>query len=86
MLDNHEQTYRKKKNILPLEKGDLKQIIKRDLINDIDKDSIKNYVIFDDIKSNKTKEKKQWEVLFVSCPLSENIHEWLKFLQNFQMK
>lgn len=82
LLDNHEQTYRKK-NYPPVRKGDLKQIIKRDLINDIDKDSIKNYVIFDDIKSNKTKEKKQWEVLFVSCPLSENIHEWLKFLLEF---
>jgi hypothetical protein len=82
ILDNHDQSYRKK-NYPLLKKGDLKQVIKRDLASDIDKESIKNYIILDQNSDTKSKERKQWEVLFVSCPLSENTHQWLKFLLEF---
>lgn len=77
LLDTVDQVYRKK-SYPAIRKIDIKQIIKRDLQNDIDKDSIKNYIITNDYKSIKTDGR--WECLFISSSISENIAAWLDFV------
>jgi len=79
MLDTADQIYRKK-NYPLVKKGDLKQIIKRDLSSDADRESIKNYIILEDKNHTKLKERKNWETLFINAPLSENANSWIKFL------
>lgn len=79
LLDTSDQIYRKK-NYPLVKKGDLKQIIKRDIAGDIDHDNVKNYIVLDDKNHSKLKERKTWETLFVSAPLSENVNSWIKFL------
>lgn len=79
LLDTSDQIYRKK-NYPLVKKGDLKQIIKRDLAASRENDSVSNYLIFDDKNHSKLKERKSWETLFISAPLSENITSWIKFL------
>lgn len=83
MLDTADQIYRKK-NYPLVKKGDLRQIIKRDFAADKDRESVKNYLIFEDKTHAKLKERKSWETLFINAPLSENINSWIKFLLEFQ--
>lgn len=84
VLDTVDQSYRKKSYPF-LRKGDLIRIIKRDLVNDSSKDSIKNYIVFgdsmQDAASSSTKiTNRRWDCLFVSSSNSELFTKWLGFL------
>jgi hypothetical protein len=80
LLDTIDQSYRKK--VYPsVKKSDLLRIIKRDLINDSDKESLKNYIILNQKKlPAKQRANNRWECLFVSSSSSEIINKWLEFL------
>ncbi len=81
LLDTIDQSYRRKTYPL-VRRGDLNQIIKRDLINDGDKDSLKNYIVLNDKKSKTNQLNRRWECLFVSVPNSETVTKWIEFLLN----
>lgn len=81
LLDTVDQSYKRKTYPL-VRKGDLAQIIKRDLVNDGDKDSLKNYIIINEKKTSISQENRRWECLFVSAPNSENLTKWTEFLLN----
>lgn len=80
LLDTVDQSYKKK--VYPsVRKGDLARIIKRDLANDGDKESIKNYIILDTKKIPGSKQaNNRWECLFVSSSNSEIVNKWIEFL------
>ncbi len=79
LLDTVDQSYKKK--IYPsVRKADLSRIIKRDLVNDGDKDSIKNYIILNNKKTSVKKSANRWECLFISSSSSEVIDKWIAFL------
>lgn len=80
LLDTIDQSYKKK--IYPsVRKSDLIRIIKRDLANDGDRESLKNYIIHNQKKSEKKQQaSSKWECLFVSSSNSEVINKWLEFL------
>lgn len=79
ILDTLDQVF-KKKDYPSMKKGDLEVLIKRELNNDSDKDSLRNYVILDKIKSNSTI--KSWQVLFIYATLSPQIKDILRFIYN----
>jgi len=80
LLDTIDQSYKKK--VYPsVKKGDLIRIIKRDLISDGDKESLKSYIIHSQKKSaKKQRASSKWECLFISSSNSEIINKWLEFL------
>ena len=81
LLDTIDQSY-KRKTYPFVRKSDLIQIVKRDLNNDGDKDSLKSYIILNDKKTKTDQINRRWECLFVSAPISETLNNWLEFLLN----
>lgn len=84
LLDTIDQSYRKK-TYPYLRKHDLHRIIKRDLANDGNKDSIKNYLILNNANKKSGKAavpvtNRKWDCLFVSSSNSEVINKWMGFL------
>ncbi len=82
LLDTIDQSYKKK--VYPsVHKGDLMRLIKRDLDNDVDKESLKNCIILNKntrgIKAVQAGSKR-WECLFVSSSNSEIVNNWIEFL------
>lgn len=80
LLDTVDQSY-KKKSYPFIKKGDLIHLIKRDIANDADKESLKNYIILGKGKypKNTPITDKKWECLFVSSSSSEATNAWLDF-------
>ncbi len=80
LLDTVDQSY-KKKTYPFIRKGDLIHLIKRDIANDADKESLKNYIILGNGKYPKNTQiaDKKWECLFVSSSSSETTNAWLDF-------
>ena len=81
LLDTIDQSYKKK--VYPsVRKGDLIRLIKRDMANDVDKESLKNYIILNTKKTAKSKKPSgnRWECLFVSSSNSELVSQWIEFL------
>jgi len=80
LLDTVDQSY-KKKTYPFIRKSDLIHLIKRDIANDADKESLKNYIILGNGKYPKDTplSAKKWECLFVSSSSSETINAWLDF-------
>lgn len=81
MLDTIDQSYKKK--IYPsLKKSDLHRVIKRDMANDGNKESIKNYIILSNPKSATSKRAGggRWECMFVSSSSSDITNSWIEFL------
>jgi len=81
LLDTVDQSYKRKTYPL-VRRNDLNQIIKRDLANDGDKDSLKNFIILNEGKGSASQLNRRWEALFVSAPNSENLNKWIEFLLN----
>lgn len=88
LLDTLDQSYKRKTYPL-LRKGDLVRLIKRDMLSDGDKDSLKSFIILDPKKSSKpiksaedtkVKEKAKWECLFAAASVAESVNDWLDFL------
>lgn len=81
LLDTVDQSY-KKKTYPFIRKSDLIHLIKRDIANDADKESLKNYIILGSGKYPKgtPQANKKWECLFVSSSNSESINNWLNFM------
>jgi hypothetical protein len=80
LLDTIDQSYKKK--VYPsIRKSDLIHIVKRDMLSDGDKESLKNYIILNSKKSS-TKQRlgNKKECLFVSSSNSETTNQWLEFL------
>jgi hypothetical protein len=78
MLDTTDQSY-KRKAYPSVKKGDLKQIIKRDMALDKNKNNIGNFIIFDNKKSLNGNNKRR-ECLFVSASISDSIGKWIAFI------
>lgn len=80
LLDTVDQSYKKKAYPF-IRKGDLIHLIKRDIANDADKESLKNYIILGNGQYPKGTPlaAKKWEVLFVSSSSSETTNAWLDF-------
>jgi len=80
LLDTVDQSY-KKKTYPFIRKGDLIHLIKRDIANDADKESLKNYIILGNGRYPKDTPlaAKKWEVLFISSSSSETTNAWLDF-------
>jgi hypothetical protein len=78
LLDTIDQTYRKK-NYPTIKRSDLKALIERDIESDIEKDSLKNYIILDNHR-NKVNKTNRSECLFISLSPSEFIDNWINFL------
>lgn len=80
LLDTIDQSY-KKKTFPFIRKGDLIHLIKRDISNDADKTSLKNYIILGDGKypKNTPLANKKWECLFVSSSNSDKTNDWINF-------
>ncbi len=80
LLDTVDQSY-KKKTYPYVRKSDLIHLIKRDIANDADKESLKNYIILGDGKYPKgtPASQKKWECLFVSSSNSETTNAWINF-------
>ena len=80
LLDTVDQSY-KKKTYPFIRKADLIHLIKRDITNDADKESLKNYIILGSGKypKNTPASAKKWECLFVSSSSSETTNAWLNF-------
>ncbi|MBU6339601.1 MAG: hypothetical protein KGQ36_06520 [Rickettsiales bacterium] len=76
LLDNLDQTY-KKKSYPMLNAISLKNIARREMDSDGDKNSFKNYIPFIPKKSSGIK---KTDCLFISISKSEIIDEWLKIL------
>lgn len=80
MLDTVDQVYKKKSYPL-VTRGDLNRLIKRDMLSDGDKESLKNYIILKRQKpSTKSPQNNKWDCLFVSASNSENLTNWIDFL------
>ncbi len=90
ILDGIDQMY-KKKSYPAIHKGDVLHLIKREITNDPDKDSIKNFLLFEKKKikkippnqqNGKIKEKieKSWDCMFISFLNSELLTSWIEFL------
>ena len=90
ILDGIDQIY-KKKSYPTMQKGDVLHLIKREIANDPDKDSIKNFLLFEKKKikkippkqqNGKIKEKieKSWDCMFISFSNSELLTSWIEFL------
>ena len=90
ILDGIDQMY-KKKSYPAIHKGDVLHLIKREITNDPDKDSIKNFLLFEKKKikkippnqqNGKIKEKieKSWDCMFISFSNSELLTNWIEFL------
>ncbi len=84
MLDTLDQSYKKKVYNSP---SINKLIVKRDMANDGDRDSIKNYMILGRVKPGSSifgqkndAMRYRWECLFVSSSNSETINGWIDFL------
>jgi hypothetical protein len=75
LLDGANQAY-KKKSYPAVKKSDLLNVIKRDMDQDEDKESLKNYILL----NKKISTAHKWECLFVSSSSSETINDWIKFL------
>ena len=80
LLDTVDQIYKKKAYPL-VRRGDLTRLVKRDMLSDGDKESLKNYIILNRTKSKvKTPQSNKWECLFVSASNTETISHWIEFL------
>ncbi|MDX2082421.1 MAG: hypothetical protein SFV53_00320 [Rickettsiales bacterium] len=77
LLDTVDQSY-KKKTYPTIKKRDLEHIVKRDMANEGDSESLKNYLIFDNKKKDGSGVKS--ESLFVLASKTEKISNWLDFL------
>jgi hypothetical protein len=75
LLDSSNQAY-KKKSYPAIKKSDLFNVIKRDMDQDEDKESLKSYILL----NKKISAARKWECLFVSSSSSEVIADWIKFL------
>ncbi len=75
LLDSSNQAY-KKKSYPAVKKSDLLNVIKRDMDQDEDKESLKSYILL----NKKISAARKWECLFVSSASSEVINDWIKFL------
>jgi hypothetical protein len=85
LLDTVDQIY-KRKNYPAMKRGDLIHLVKREILTDPDKESIKNYLIFENKKISKNqppsanvnsprKMEKYWECLFISCSNSKEFSD-----------
>ncbi len=75
LFDTINQIYRKK--IYPaVKKSDLVHVIKRDMEQDEDKESLKNYILL----NKKITAARRWECLFVSFSGSKVTDDWIEFL------
>lgn len=80
LLDTIDQIY-KRKTYPFVKKHDLIHLIKRDILADSSKESLKNYIIIEDKKNkNRSARDKKWECLFVSSSIEKSVNEWLQFL------
>lgn len=61
-----------------MKKRDLKQLIKREIYNDTEKDSLRNYIILDKINEKSTI--KSWQVLFISASVSPSVRKILEYI------
>jgi hypothetical protein len=76
LFDTVDQTY-KKKTYPAVKKSDLYHIIKRDINQDEDKESMKSYILLNHGKKTTTN---RWECFFISCAVSDIINNWIEFL------
>lgn len=80
LIDSIDQTYKKKS--FPFVRGsDLKKLVLRSMSNEVDKDSLKNFLVINKrTVKNLPKEDRKWDCLFITSPLSEDIKNWINFL------
>jgi hypothetical protein len=81
LVDTVDQSY-KKKFYPNIRKTDVAKLVKRELANDGDRTSLKNFLIFDKKNYFNVKERstKRWEALFVSTANGDLLNNWADFL------
>jgi len=81
LVDTVDQSY-KKKFYPNIRKPDVAKLVRREMANDGDNTSMKNFLIFDKKKYFDVKERstKRWECLFVSTATNDLINNWVEFL------
>jgi hypothetical protein len=81
LIDTIDQSYRKKTYPF-VRRSDLTRLVNRDIANDVDKESFRNYIILNNKNSTSkvARANRRWECLFVSSSSSETVNSWIDFL------